>query len=166
MLKNILLGLVILVVIMQAFRPEKNLSGDTTKDVSTLHPVPTNVQAILNRACADCHSNKTRYPWYAEIQPINWWLSDHVNDGKRHFNLNNFGNWRIAMQHHKLEELIEQVKEGEMPLSSYTLIHRDAILSDNDKTVLINWAEGIMDNLKATYPSDSLVLKREKEKVD
>ncbi len=163
MLKNILLGLLILVVIMQVFRPEKNLSGDTTKDVSTLHQVPTDVQAILNRACADCHSNKTKYPWYAEIQPVSWWLSDHVNDGKRHFNLNNFGNWRIAMQHHKLEELIEQVKEGEMPLSSYTLIHRDAILSENDKTILINWAEGIMDNLKMNYPKDSLILKREKE---
>ena len=163
MIKKILIGLLVIFVVMQAFRPEKNLSGDVSKDVSTFYPVPENVQAILNRSCADCHSNKTNYPWYAEVQPVAWWLNDHVTDGKKHFNLNNFGNWRIAMQNHKLEELIEQVKEGEMPMESYTLIHKDAKLSEDDKTLLVGWAQGIMDSLKANYPADSLILKRPKK---
>jgi hypothetical protein len=160
MIKKILVGLLVIFVVMQAFRPEKNISGDVSKDVSTLYPVPKNVQAIFDRSCADCHSNKTNYPWYAEVQPVAWWLNDHVTDGKKHFNLNNFGNWRIAMQNHKLEEVIEQVKEGEMPMESYTLIHKDAKLSEDDKALLVGWAQGIMDTLKATYPADSLILKK------
>ena len=160
MIKKILIGLLVIFVVMQAFRPGKNISGDVSKDVSTLYPVPENVQAILDRSCADCHSNKTNYPWYAEVQPFSWWLNNHVTDGKKHFNLNNFGNLRIAMQNHKLEECIEQVKEGEMPLESYTLIHKDAKLSEDDKALLTGWAQGIMDSLKANYPADSLILKR------
>ena len=162
MIKKILIGLLVVLVALQAFRPEKNLSGDASKDISTLYPVPQDVQAILDRSCADCHTNKTNYPWYAEIQPVAWWLNDHVVDGKKHFNLNNFGNLRLAIQNHKLEECIEQVKEGEMPLESYTLIHTDAKLIENDKTLITNWAQGIMDTLKARYPADSLVLKRPK----
>ena len=160
MIKKILIGLLVVLVILQAFRPTKNISGDASKDISTLYPVPQDVQAILDRSCADCHTNKTKYPWYAEIQPVAWWLNDHVTDGKKHFNLNNFGNMRLAMQNHKLEECIEQVKEGEMPLPSYTLIHTDTKLSENDKTLITNWAQGIMDTLKARYPVDSLILKR------
>jgi hypothetical protein len=64
------------------------------------------------------------------------------------------------MQNHKLEEVIEQVKEGEMPMESYTLIHKDAKLSEDDKALLVGWAQGIMDTLKATYPADSLILKK------
>ena len=160
MIKKILIGLLVVLVILQAFRPTKNISGDASKDISTLYPVPQDVQAILDRSCADCHTNKTNYPWYAEIQPVAWWLNDHVTDGKKHFNLNNFGNMRLAMQNHKLEECIEQVKEGEMPLASYTLIHTDAKLSENDKTLITNWAQSIMDTLKARYPADSLILKK------
>ncbi len=160
MIKKILIGLLVVLVILQAFRPTKNLSADASKDIRTLYPVPQDVQAILDRSCADCHTNKTNYPWYAEIQPVAWWLNDHVTDGKKHFNLNNFGNMRLAMQNHKLEECIEQVKEGEMPLPSYTLIHTDAKLSENDKTLITNWAQGIMDTLKAKYPADSLILKK------
>ena len=160
MIKKIMIGLLVVLVILQAFRPTKNLSADASKDISTLYPVPQDVQAILDRSCADCHTNKTNYPWYAEIQPVAWWLNDHVTDGKKHFNLNNFGNMRLALQNHKLEECIEQVKEGEMPMESYTLIHTDAKLSENDKTLITNWAQGIMDTLKARYPADSLILKR------
>ncbi|MEY3874712.1 MAG: hypothetical protein RL363_1433, partial [Bacteroidota bacterium] len=114
-------------------------------------------------ACADCHSNKTAYPWYASIQPAAFWLADHVKEGKREFNFNEFAGYRIAKQNHKLEEVIEQIKEGEMPLYSYTLIHRDAKLTDAEKATLINWCQNIMDTLKATYPADSLILKRKPE---
>ena len=160
MIKKILISLLVALIVLQAFRPAKNLSGDRSKDISTFYKVPTEVQTILDRSCADCHTNKTNYPWYSEVQPISWWLSDHVNDGKKHFNLNNFANLRIAVQNHKLEELIDEIKEGEMPLESYTLIHTNAKLSDDEKVLVTNWAQGIMDSLKANYPADSLILKR------
>jgi Haem-binding domain len=156
------LGLVLLVafLLLQAFRPKKNDSNIKAKDISTLYPVSDSVQQILNKACNDCHSNNTNYPWYANIQPVAWWMNDHVTDGKKHFNLNEFASYRIAKQYKKLEEFIEEVKEGEMPLESYTLIHKNAILSSREKALLLNWADEIRDSIKAKYPADSLVIKK------
>ena len=161
-LKKIFIGLLIVLIVMQAFRPAKNTSNDTTKDISKSYVVPEDVKTILAKACNDCHSNSTRYPWYAEIQPVSWWLNDHIKDGKKHFNLNEFDGYRIARQYKKLEECIEQVKEGEMPLSSYTIIHKDAILTPAEKETLMNWCEIVRDSIKARYPADSLVIKKKK----
>lgn len=163
MIKKILIVLALVLVVLQFIRPAQNLSANTTKDISTLYPMPSDVKLIVDKACADCHSNKTAYPWYATIQPVAFWLADHVNEGKSEFNFNEFAGYRIAKQNHKLEEVIEQIKEGEMPLYSYTLIHRDAQLTDAEKATLINWCQNIMDTLKATYPADSLILKRKPE---
>jgi cytochrome c551/c552 len=162
MIKKLLLGLTAVVIIIQFIRPAKNLSGDTAKDISAGYTVPADVKAILDRSCNDCHSNKTVYPWYAEVQPVGWWLNNHIVDGKRHFNLNNFTGLKAAVQKKKMEEFIEQVKKGEMPLSSYTLIHTNAKLSESDKQTLYAWCNNIIDTLKATYPPDSLIFKRQK----
>lgn len=162
MLKKILIAVVVLLLIAQVIRPEKNLSANTKNDIGTLYPIPDSVQQIIDKACVDCHSNKTAYPWYAEIQPISYWISDHVKEGKKEFNFNEFASYRIAKQNHKLEEIIEQVNEGEMPLQSYTIIHQNARLTAAEKTILTDWCKSIMDTLKANYPADSLILKRPK----
>ena len=160
--KRILLGLLIIFIVMQAFRPAKNTSNDTTRDISKSYIVPENVQQILAKACNDCHSNHTRYPWYAEIQPVSWWLAGHVKDGKKELNFNEFDKYRIARQYKKLEECMEQIKESKMPLPSYTIIHKDAILTEAEKQILYNWCEILRDSIKVTYPADSLVIKRKK----
>ena len=160
MLKKILLVFLCLVVLIQFIRPAKNLSADQSKDVTTLYTMPDDVKAIFDRACNDCHSNKTVYPWYAELQPVGWWLSNHVNDGKRHFNLNNFTTWPAARQKKKLEECMEQIRNDEMPLDSYTWIHKNAILSEPDKQKVYTWCQSVIDSLKAKYPPDSLILKK------
>lgn len=159
-LKPILLGLLTILLLAQFIRPAKNLSNDLTNDISKNYPIPDSVQAILKVACNDCHSNYTVYPWYAEVQPVAAWLANHVEEGKEHLNFSNFTARRVAVQNHKFEEIIEMVKEGEMPLASYTWIHRDAILSEMQKQTLINWAQANMDSLKTQYPADSLVLRR------
>lgn len=161
-LKKVLIVLLVLFVAAQAFRPAKNNSNDTSKDISKSYVVPENVKIILAKACNDCHSNNTRYPWYAEIQPMAWWINDHVKDGKKHLNFNEFDGYRIARQYKKLEECIEEVKDGEMPLSSYTIIHKDAKLSDDEKQILFTWCEIVRDSIKARYPADSLVIKKKK----
>jgi hypothetical protein len=158
--KKLLLVLLIAFVVLQAFRPEKNTSGKKENDIATQYPVPTEVQQILTKACNDCHSNKTNYPWYAEVQPLGWWLADHVKDGKKHMNFNEFASYRVAKQYHKLEECIDEVKDNAMPLESYTAIHKNAKLTEEEKTVLINWCTMVRDSIKARYPADSLVLKR------
>jgi hypothetical protein len=115
---------------------------------------------IVNKSCANCHSNKTDYPWYANIQPLGFWLDDHVDEGKRKFNFNEFASYRIGKQNHKIKEVIEQIEEGEMPLKSYTIIHKEAILTEAEKNTLIHWCQNIMDTIKAKYPADSLNIKR------
>jgi hypothetical protein len=158
------LGLVLLVafLLLQAFRPTKNDSNNKVNDISTIYPVSDSVQQIFTKACNDCHSNNTNYPWYANIQPVAWWLNDHVKDGKRHFNLNEFASYRIAKQYKKLEECMEEVKDGEMPLESYTIIHKNAILSPREKELLYDWANAVRDSIKSKYPADSLVIKKKK----
>jgi Haem-binding domain len=160
MKKKIFYGLGALFLIAQLFRPEKNLSDDQTFAISTKYSVPDSVAAIMKVACNDCHSNKTQYPWYAEIQPVAWWLSDHVKDGKRHFNLSDFTSRKVAFQNHKLEEMIEEVEKGDMPLPAYTYmgLHAEAKLTAQQKQMLITWAKTQMDSLKAQYPADSLVM--------
>lgn len=162
MVKKILIGLLALFVIIQFFRPERNLSGDETYGLETKYTVPAEVKGLLKGACNDCHSNYTRYPWYASVQPVAWWLANHVNDGKRHLNFSSFTNRRIAFQNHKLEETAEMLEKKEMPLPSYTYLglHPDAKLSDAQRQTLINWAHDQMDQLKAQYPQDSLVMPR------
>jgi len=161
MIKKISLGLLICLVIIQLIRPPKNSNPvDASKQISAVAAVPENVNLILKKACNDCHSNNTTYPWYSNVQPVYFWLNNHIKEGKREINFDEFASYRLRRQYHKMEELIEQVKEGEMPLSSYTLIHKDARLTDAEKATLTGWAQGIMDAMKAKYPIDSLVKKK------
>jgi len=162
MKKKIIFGLVVVMMVIQFFRPAKNTSDDRTYDISNKYSVPLQVNTILQSACKDCHSNKTVYPWYAEIQPMGWWLNMHVTDGKKDLNFSTFTKLPLAVQNHKLEEVIEMVKEGEMPLPSYTYLglHPEANLTEEQRELIVSWAEHQMDSLKATYPPDSLVMKR------
>jgi hypothetical protein len=163
MLKKILLSLLAILVIIQFIRPEKNESGDKTYDITTQYHVPENIQATFAVACNDCHSNKTRYPWYSKVQPLAWWMASHVEDGKRHLNLSEFTKSKINRQNHKLEEIIETVKEHEMPLPSYTWMgmHSDADLTEEQRQAIANWAQSKMDSLKQVWPADSLVMRRQ-----
>lgn len=162
MKKKILLALIAIFVIIQFIRPERNVSDDQLFAISKKYEVPENVEAILQVACYDCHSNKTEYPWYANIQPAAWWLADHVNEGKRELNFSNFITKPVAVQNHKFEEIAEQVEKKEMPLASYTYLglHSGANLTSEQRKTLVDWAHAQMDSLKAQYPADSLVLKR------
>ncbi len=159
-LKPALYVLLGLLVVAQFIKTERNLSNDQTNHLATQYPLPEPVEAILKTSCYDCHSNYTVYPWYANVQPVAAWLNNHVREGKRELNFSNFTTRRIAVQNHKLEEIIEMVREDEMPLASYTWVHRDAILSPEQKDVLLNWVQSTMDSIKAQYPADSLVLRR------
>ncbi|MEZ5023752.1 MAG: heme-binding domain-containing protein [Chitinophagales bacterium] len=162
MLKRILAVLVVILILIQFIRPEKNNSNDNTYALDTKYTVPENVSNILAVACNDCHSNNTRYPWYSNIQPVAWWLNSHVEEGKEHLNFSEFTNRTLAYQYHKLEETVEEVEERKMPLPSYTNLglHVEANLSDEQRTLLIDWAKSQIQYLEQTYPKDSLIRKR------
>ena len=160
--KNTGIGVLVLLVIIQFFHPSRNISNDTSNDITKKYPVSDTVQAILKASCYDCHSNHTEYPWYANIQPVAWWLDNHINEGKRELNLNNFSSYRIAKQYHKLEKIAKEVNEGEMPITSYTLIHGYAKLNDGQRKLVADWANSLRDTIKASYPADSLVMPKRK----
>lgn len=147
----------ILLILIQFVGTEKNESDIKTNSIANKYAIPNNIQLILTTACYDCHSNKTIYPWYAKLQPVAWWLNDHIVEGKSKFNFDEFTSYPLYRQYHKLEEVVEEVEEGEMPLSSYTIIHRNANLTDGQKTELINWVKGIRTTMETTYPADSLI---------
>jgi hypothetical protein len=149
--------LLIALIIIQFFRPKKNIHpGDQPNSISKKFPVSADVKTILDKACMDCHSNNTRYPWYNNIQPVAWWLNGHVKDGKRELNFDEYINRRPRFQYRRMEQTIELVKEKEMPLDSYTWTHKDAILTDEEKTKLYDWANSVKTALEAQYPMDTL----------
>lgn len=162
MLRKILIAALALIIIIQFFRPERNLSDDNTASIATKYALPDSVETVLRKACYDCHSNKTVYPWYASVQPIAWWLNSHIEEGKDHLNFSSFTTHPLAIQFHKFEETVEEVEEGEMPLESYTWlgVHADANLTDAERETVISWARAQMDTLRRNYPPDSLVRKR------
>lgn len=161
MIKKILVVLLIALIAIQFFHPKKNqAAGIQPNYIGSAFAIPADVQAILKKACNDCHSNNTAYPWYSKIQPVDWWLDHHVQEGKKELNLDEYSNKSLRYQYHKMEEVADQVKKGEMPLDSYTWIHKDAILSEAEKTALIGWADGVREQMKAKYPIDSLIRKK------
>ena len=144
MKKKILWGLLLIIIGIQFIRPARNeAAAIAANDISKFYHVPANVQNMLQRACNDCHTNNTIYPWYTNIQPIGWWMQDHVNEGKRELNFSEFGTYAPKKQDHKMEEVIEMIEHNEMPLDSYTWMHGDAKLSEEEKTALIAWAKQI-----------------------
>lgn len=156
--KNLLLLLLLAFAVIQFFRPRLNIAEEeiSANDISKKYAVPQDVASILKTSCYDCHSNNTNYPWYNKIQPVAWWLADHVNEGKKELNFSEFASYKIGRQYKKLEEINEEVKDGEMPLESYTLIHGEAKLNDQQKLSIANWATALRDSIKAQYPEDSL----------
>jgi hypothetical protein len=159
--KTIVIIILAIFIIIQFFHPEKNVSATPSgKNISTLYPVPQDVDTTLRKACYDCHSNNTRYPWYNNIEPVAWWLKSHIDDGKRSLNFDAFASYKISRQYKKLKDIIDEIKQGDMPLSSYTFEHKDARLTDAEKETIYDWCNALRDSIQAKYPADSLVMKK------
>lgn len=136
-------------VIIQFIRPGKNQSDElSANDISKYANVPADVAQILERSCYDCHSNNTKYPWYSNIQPVGWWQANHINEGKDELNFSEFGTYKPKRQAHKMHEVVEMIEENEMPLSSYTLIHKDAVLTADEKTIVMKWAKALEKDIQ------------------
>jgi hypothetical protein len=148
-LKGTGLFLLLAFVVIQFFRPERNTGkGDLLNAITKQVPVPADVQVLLQNACNDCHSNNTRYPWYVNMQPGAWFMSQHIREGKKELNFDEFGSYSGRRQLSKLKSIAGSVKDGSMPLSSYTLMHKEARLSDKEKELIIEWALQTKDSLE------------------
>ena len=125
-----------------------NQSNNIPKeDIISSYEPPKEIANILKNSCYDCHSNNTIYPWYSKLQPFAWLMEKHIREGKDELNFNEFTSYSIRRQRSKLKSVISQIKKDEMPLDQYTLMHKDAILSEQMKTQLITWVEQLKDSI-------------------
>jgi len=156
--KKIIIAFVSMLVAIQFFRPQRNDSADNLHALDRSYYVPANIAILMNNSCADCHSNNTRYPWYANIQPAGWWVNHHVQSGKLHLNLSEFTGRSISRQYHGLSEMAESVESNFMPLASYTWLgmHPEAKLTDEQRDQFAAWARQQLDSLERVYPYDSI----------
>lgn len=141
-LKIIAVILFVAFIAVQFYRPDRTVPPIVeaeTLEAST--QVPENVEQILTRSCNDCHTNKTVYPWYAQIAPASIFLANHINEGRRHLNLSIWSSYGNDRKRRKLDQMCEQVTSREMPLPSYLWIHWSAKLSDADTKTLCDWTE-------------------------
>jgi len=154
-MKKFLIGLLIVLVIAQFIQPPHNNGvAATSTDITHAVQVPDSVMHLLKASCYDCHSNHTNYPWYSKITPVNWWLKQHIDEGKRELNFSTFATGSFRRKSRKLQETAEQVEKHEMPLKSYLWQHPEAKLNDAQRALIISWAktakqEVMQDSLRA-----------------
>ncbi len=133
---------------IQFFPTSQNQSNTIPKtDFMLVNDVPKQVERIITTSCYDCHSNNTDYPWYNKVQPVAWFLEDHVTHGKEELNFNEWADYSNRRKNSKLKSIISQIENGEMPLWSYTLIHREAKLSEDERNTVLDWVSKLKDSL-------------------
>lgn len=140
MKKKIALGVLILLILVQ-FIPMNttNPSVDTQKDFITVTKAPQAVAKILKTSCYDCHSDESVYPWYFKVAPVSWWLKHHINEGREELNFSTWADYSVKRKDRKMKESIKMVQEGEMPMWSYTLVHKDAVINEAQQKTLVDW---------------------------
>lgn len=127
---------------IQFVRPARtNPQVDPSQTIEARTQMPPDVASILERSCRDCHSNKTVWPWYTQVAPVSWWLTNHVNEGRHDMNLSEWGKLDRDRQDRKLRQICDEVQDGAMPLSSYLPMHPTARLSDQDRKTLCDWTD-------------------------
>ncbi|AFR35300.1 heme-binding domain-containing protein [Riemerella anatipestifer] len=139
-MKKVALALFAIGIILQFFQIDKtNPAVNQGMDFTQIKKMPESTAKLLKSACYDCHSNETKYPWYTNIQPVAWLVKEHIDDGRKHLNFSTFATYSPEKQTRKIEESIEEIEKGGMPLESYLLVHSEAKLSDGQKQELLNF---------------------------
>ena len=139
-------------MIAQFIRIDKsNKDSRPEEDILFMTQPGAEISNILRESCYDCHSNEVIYPWYTNIAPVSWWIKHHVNEGTHHLNFSEWRNYTSRKADHKLEECVEMIEEDEMPMGSYTLMHGNAILSKQQRALLIEWFSSLR-----TYESEQV----------
>ena len=149
-IKKILLAALIVFVGIQLLRPAPNKGGQVLPtDITKTVNVPDNVLSLFQKACYDCHSDNTRYPWYTNVQPMGWMMARHIKNGKENLNFSEFGSYSKRKQANKLRSIATSISEGSMPLSFYTSMHADAKLSEANKKLITDWVTKTKDSIEA-----------------
>lgn len=135
-IKIALLTLIVVFVALQLYPVDR--SNPPARGAMDLPPGETG--EVLRAACLDCHSHETVWPWYARVAPASFFVASHVDEGREHLNFSTWGSEDAESRDHMMEEIVEVLEEGEMPLRSYTLLHPEARLTDAQRDLLVGWA--------------------------
>ena len=145
--KLVFMVLLAVLLLIQLVRPQKNTAViPAGKAFVDTFKVDKQVDAILAVSCYDCHSNKTEYPWYSEIQPMAWLMDKHIKDGKEKLNFDELPSYGSRRLNSKFTQIITQIEQDKMPLTSYLWMHEGARLSLEDKKLLVDYFNSLMDN--------------------
>lgn len=148
-MKKVLVVLVVAFVIMQFFRIDKTNPAPTPgMDFLNIKKTPESTAKLIRNGCYDCHSNESKYPWYSNIQPVAWFLKDHIDEGRKELNFSTFATYEPKRQAHKLEEAAELVENGEMPLESYLLMHPEAKFTDAEKKEMVDYFKAVQEEIR------------------
>ena len=129
-MKKIVLILLVILIGIQFIRPDKNIPEPSIDLISKEMNMPEEIEEIVLNSCADCHSDQTAYPWYAEIAPLSWYIASHVNDGKKHLNFTQWANYNKNQKSHIVNDLEDELTKHKMPLKSYLILHKNATLTE------------------------------------
>lgn len=135
-IKRFAVGLIALLIVVQ-FVPVVRVNPTERGQP----PAPSEVQALLQRACYDCHSNETQWPWYSHVAPLSFLIARDVTEGRKELNFSLWNGFNERRKARKLKEIAEQVEQGKMPQWYYVLLHPDAKLSPADRELIIKWAK-------------------------
>jgi len=146
--KRISVFLLIGFIVIQFFRIDKSVPEySKSNDFVAIENPDKNISSILTNACYDCHSYETNYPWYAEVAPFSWWIGEHVEEGRKHFNFSLWGDYDAGKKDHKLEECISEIEKNKMPDANYVRMHSAAKISDEDKNNLLAYFQKLRSEL-------------------
>lgn len=137
----------IVFIVLQFFQPEKNVQETTESHIFTHEIIPDDVKEILRSSCMDCHSNKTVYLWYDNIAPASWMVSKHIVKGKKELNFSAWSEQDAFDKYGAFKDIQKEVEKKNMPLKSYTVMHRKARLSDEQRKALVDWCRKRIDEL-------------------
>ena len=139
-MKKILIIIIVSFILIQFFPIDKNNPVATPKmDFLQIKDTPEKTATLIRNSCYDCHSNESKYPWYANIQPFGWFLENHIQEGRKELNFSTFATYEKKRQTKKLDEAVEMLEKNEMPLDSYVIAHAEAKLSAADKKEVMDY---------------------------
>ncbi|MBE2213946.1 MAG: heme-binding domain-containing protein [Opitutaceae bacterium] len=149
-LRRYLIGAAVVLIAIQFARLPKNVSATPWDGrLPERFEAPPEVQSLLAASCYDCHSDNTRYPWYAEVQPVGWWLNMHVRAGRKHLDFSKFDEITVGRAARRLEGIAESVYVGRMPLPAYARLHGEARLTEEQRRQIADWANTISEKFMA-----------------
>jgi hypothetical protein len=141
-------------IVLGALWPEReNPPVSDAGRIEATTPVPPDVLATLNRACTDCHSHETRWPWYSHVAPASWLIAHDVEEGREHLNMSEWARYGNEDKALRLGEICKELRSDAMPLPRYRRLHPEARLSQEEKEAICAWTRGESQRLLSQISS-------------